>query len=165
MKPSYHEIEDKILSFESLLAKRKLWKGQGLTVVSNNGSYDIMHLGHVLGLVDAKRQGDILVVGLNSDKSVRAYKGPQRPINDESMRLRMLAALASVDYVFLFDETTPISWLERLKPEVHTNGAEYTEQCIEADTVIGNGGRLHLLPMIEGYKTTAIIDKIVSSHL
>ena len=135
-------------------------KQQGKIIVTNNGSYDLMHLGHIYGLFNAKAQGDILIVGLNSDASIKSYKSIHRPINDEHMRLRMLAAIECVDYVFSFDETTPHTWLERLKPQVHTNGAEYGEDCIERELIESQGGKIHLLPMVDGYKTTLMIEKI-----
>lgn len=157
---NYPELEHKILTLDELLPIIKNLRAQRKTIVTNNGSYDIVHLGHILGLFEAKRQGDILIVGVNSDASIRAYKNPQRPINDEYMRIRLLAALSCTDYVFLFDELNPLTWLEKIKPNVHTNGAEYGEQCIERDIIEKNGGKIYLLPMIPGYKTSTIIEKI-----
>ena len=89
-------------------------------------------MGHVISLFEAARQGDVLIVGVNSDALVRAYKGPTRPINPQEARVRMLAALSCVDYVFTFDETVPMAFLERLRPHVHTNGAEYGWDCVDA---------------------------------
>ena len=159
----YSELEQKIKTVDELAVIAGSLQKQGKTIVTNNGSYDIMHLGHIYGLFNAKQQGDILMVGLNSDSSIKAYKSKDRPINDQAMRLRMIAALSCVDYVFIFDETTPLSWLDKIKPNIHTNGAEYGSQCIESDLVESNGGKIHLLPMIEGYKTSMIIDKIRKS--
>jgi len=158
------ELERKIFSFETLLPILEAEKAAGKILVTNNGSYDIMHLGHIEGLFYAKSLGDILIVGVNSDLSVRTYKGPNRPINDDHMRTRMLAALSCVDYVFTFDETVPMSWLARVKPQIHTNGAEYGEDCIERDTVVENGGKVVLLPMVPGYKTSQIIEKILAVY-
>lgn len=157
---NYLELENKIKTLDELKDLSFELKQQGKVVVTNNGSYDIMHLGHIYGLFNAKAQGDILIVGLNSDQSIKSYKSIHRPINDESMRLRMLAALSCVDYVFLFDDTTPMSWLKIIKPQIHTNGAEYGTECIEKELVESQGGKIHLLPMVEGYKTSLIIDKI-----
>lgn len=159
----YPELENKIISLENLLPIVEKLKSEGKIIVTNNGSYDIVHLGHILGLFEAKRQGDILIVGVNSDTSVRAYKSPTRPINDEQMRIRLLAALSCTDYVFLFDDLDPIAWLDKIKPHVHTNGAEYGEACIEREVVEKNKGEIYLLPITEGYKTTLIIEKIKSS--
>lgn len=161
---SQPEIEAKIKTVDELIPLVEQLKAEGKTIVTNNGSYDIVHIGHVIGLFESKKQGDVLIVGVNSDKSVKAYKGPNRPINPEEMRTRMLAALSCVDYVFTFDETVPMPWLEKIKPHVHTNGAEYGEDCIEAETVRKHGGRIYLLPMIEGVKTTMLIDKILREY-
>lgn len=153
-------LKNKIKTLDELLPLVSSLKAQGKTIVTNNGSYDLMHLGHVHGLFEAKKQGDVLIVGLNSDLSIKTYKGPMRPINDEVMRLHMMAAISAVDYVFLFDETTPLSCLGQIKPNVHTNGAEYGEACIEKDIVEKHGGCIYLLPILDGYKTSAIIEKI-----
>lgn len=158
------ELEKKIFTLQELLPRLETEKSAGKILVTNNGSYDIMHLGHIEGLFYAKSLGDILIVGVNSDASVKAYKGPKRPINDEHMRTRMLAALSCVDYVFTFDETVPMPWLEKIQPQIHTNGAEYGEDCIERPTVEAHGGKVVLLPMVEGYKTSAIIQKILDVY-
>jgi rfaE bifunctional protein nucleotidyltransferase chain/domain len=162
--PAYPEIDDKIKTLSELLPILQKHKTAGKTIVTNNGSYDIIHIGHVLGLFEAKKQGDILVVGINSDKSVKAYKGPSRPINNEQMRTRLLAALSCVDYVFTFDETEPMGWLEQIKPHIHTNGAEYGKDCIERSVVEKHGGQIHLLPMIEGIKSSMLIDRILAEY-
>jgi len=165
MKLDYYKtLDNKIKPLDELIALRTQFKKENKTVVTNNGSYDILHLGHVMGLFEAKAQGDILIVGVNTDQSIKSYKGPDRPINPEQMRLRMLAALSCVDYVFLFNETTPLSWLDKLKPDIHTNGAEYGDECIERDVVEKNGGKIHLLKMIPGFKTTDFIKKIRSTE-
>lgn len=160
MIPFYPELEQKIMILEQLLPKVHDLKSKDKMIVTNNGTYDILHLGHVLGLLEAKKQGDVLIVGVNSDRSVRAYKGESRPIITEDQRIRMLAALACVDYVFLFDDPTPNRWLAEMKPHVHTNGAEYGENCIERSVVEENGGKIYLLPMIAGCKTSDLIQKI-----
>ncbi len=157
---THNEIEAKVKNLDALLDICQKLKAQGKSIVTNNGSYDIMHLGHINGLFYAAQQGDVLIVGLNSDQSIKSYKSIHRPINDQYMRLRMLAALSCVDFVFLFDETIPNAWLEQIKPDVHTNGAEYGDDCIEKEVVEANGGRLCLLPMTEGYKTSLIVEKI-----
>jgi rfaE bifunctional protein nucleotidyltransferase chain/domain len=156
----YLELENKIVSLEQLIPIVQKLKADGKIIVTNNGSYDIVHLGHILGLFEAKQQGDILIVGVNSDFSVRSYKDPSRPINDEYMRARVLAALSCTDYIFLFDDLDPREWLEKIQPHIHTNGAEYGNDCIERNAVESHGGKIHLLSMIEGYKTTNIIEKI-----
>lgn len=160
---SVETIENKIKTLDQLIPIVEQAKAAGKTIVTNNGSYDIVHLGHIEGLFVAKQQGDVLIVGVNSDKSVKSYKGPTRPINPEHMRMRLLAAMMCVDYVFSFDESVPMPWLEKIKPHVHTNGAEYGSDCIEKDTVEANGGKLFLLPMVDGYKTSNIIEKILQT--
>lgn len=152
--------EHKIIELDDLVEKVSTYKARNKTIVSNNGSYDILHLGHINGLFKAASLGDILVVGVNSDSSIKRYKSIFRPINDEHMRVSMLAAISCVDYVFLFDETTPITWLEKIAPDIHTNGAEYGDDCIERDVVEKNGGKIYLLPMTPGYKTSLIIEKM-----
>jgi len=132
----------------------------GKTVVTTNGSFDIMHAGHVHFLEEAKRQGDTLIVGLNTDRSIRENKGDKRPIIDQDSRARMLCALEMVDYVVMFDEKTPVRLLEIIKPDVHVNGDEYGEDCVEAETVKKNGGRIHVVRKIPGKSTSEIIEKI-----
>ena len=122
-----------------------------------NGAFDILHPGHQLILGAAKSQGDVLVVGVNSDESVRKNKGPQRPINTEHNRAAMLARNPLVDYVFVFDEPTPLAFLEEIRPQVHVNGAEYGETCIEAETVKKHGGRLHIVDLLDGHSTTRLL--------
>lgn len=161
---TYPELEEKIKTLDELLLHVKKHRAAGKQIVTNNGSYDLMHLGHLLGLFESKRQGDVLIVGLNSDSSIKAYKGEYRPINPEFMRARMIAAIECVDYVFLFDETEPMGWLEKIKPAVHTNGAEYGQDCIEREVVEKHGGKIYLLPMVEGFKTTTMIEKIKASY-
>jgi rfaE bifunctional protein nucleotidyltransferase chain/domain len=133
-------------------------------VVTCNGSFDIMHIGHIKFLQEAREQGDALIVGLNSDASVKRYKSSDRPINPQECRAEFLAALECVDYVTLFDETDPIALLSVIKPDVHVNGIEYGEDCIEAETVRQNGGRLHLVPLFKDYSTTNMIKKIIKAY-
>lgn len=157
-------IEDKIKTLDELLPIVQELKAQNKVIVTNNGSYDILHIGHVTGLFVSKEQGDVLIIGLNSDKSIKEYKSKDRPINNQEMRARMLAALPCVDYIFIFDETTPHNFIEKIKPHIHTNGAEYGTECVEKDAVEENGGKIFLLPMVEGFKTTSIIEKITQVY-
>jgi D-glycero-D-manno-heptose 1,7-bisphosphate phosphatase len=132
-------------------------KSRGKRIVTCNGTFDILHPGHAKILSEGRQQGDALLVGINSDTSVRANKGPQRPINNERARAMMLTQRADVDYVFVFDEETPIPFLEQIRPDVHVNGSEYGENCIEAATVKKFGGRLHIVNLLAGYSSTRII--------
>ena len=136
-------------------------KKQGKTIVATNGCFDILHVGHVRYLKKSKEFGDVLIVGLNSDASVRSIKGPNRPINNEFDRAEVLCALNSVDYVVLFDEDSPRDLLELIKPNVYTKGADYTLKTLpEADVILKNNGWAEFIDFVEGKSTTKIIDKI-----
>lgn len=158
------DTKNKIKTFAEIVAIREQAKKEGKTIVTTNGSYDILHAGHVESLEESKSQGDILIVGINSDSSVKQYKSPDRPIIPEQYRAIMVAGLACVDYVFIFSELNPIAFLEKLKPDVHTNSVDYGEDCIEKDAVLAGGGRLHLLKKYEGISTSAIIEKVLGIY-
>jgi rfaE bifunctional protein nucleotidyltransferase chain/domain len=154
----------KLLPWDALLAARELARQRGRVVVWTNGTFDLLHPGHVSSLQMARALGDLLVVGLNSDASVRGYKGPNRPILHQDERAAMLAALECVDYVVVFDEPTPAAALERLKPDVHCKGAEYApphgKPVPEAPVVQAYGGRIEYLPLVPGLSTTALLQRI-----
>jgi D-beta-D-heptose 7-phosphate kinase/D-beta-D-heptose 1-phosphate adenosyltransferase len=135
----------------TLRAKRK-------RIVTTNGSFDILHKGHLHLLNEARQRGDVLIVGLNSDASVRSYKGPKRPIVPERRRAEMLLALRMVDYVHIFDEPDPIAFLKEINPDVHVNSSEYGEECVESATVRRGGGTVHIVNRIPGLSTTGMID-------
>ncbi len=135
-------------------------RATGKTIATLNGSFDLMHAGHLYIIHEAKRQADVLFVAMNSDASIRAYKGPNRPIISLNYRLEMMAALEFVDFVTWFEETDPCAILRKIRPDVHVNGAEYGENCIEAETVRDCGGRIHLVDRIPSLSTSAIIEKI-----
>ena len=136
-------------------------KEQGKTIVTTNGCFDILHVGHVRYLEKAKSFGDVLIVALNSDKSVKSIKGESRPINNENDRAEVLSGLKSVDYVVLFDEDSPIDLLLQIKPDVHTKGADYTiESLPEAKGIMEAGGRIEFISFVEGKSTTSIIEKM-----
>ena len=135
-------------------------RANGRRIVTINGSFDVLHAGHLYILEEARRQGDVLIVGLNSDASVRAYKGPSRPVVGQDDRARLLLGLRCVDYVHVFDETDPIAFLEAVRPDVHVNGAEYGEECIEAPTVKKHGGRLHLVGRVKGLSTSGLVERM-----
>ena len=135
----------------------------GKTIVTTNGCFDILHVGHVRYLQKTKTFADYSVVMLNSDKSVRSIKGPTRPVNNENDRAEILCALSCVDYVVLFDEDSPESLIAEIKPDVHTKGADYTVETLpEAKTIIENGGRIEFISFVEGKSTTSIIEKMKS---
>jgi D-glycero-beta-D-manno-heptose 1-phosphate adenylyltransferase len=131
------------------------------TIATLNGSFDLMHAGHLEMIYQASAQADVLIIALNTDRSIREYKSPLRPIIPLEYRLQMMAALEMVDYVTWFDETDPRQILARIKPDVHVNGPEYGENCIEAETVRSQGGKIHIVPLIPGLSTSQIIKKIV----
>ncbi len=133
---------------------------QGKTLVTLNGSFDLLHAGHLQILMEAKRQGDLLLMALNSDSSIQGYKGADRPIIPLKYRLQMMAALECVDHITWFDEEDPRMLLAKVKPDVHVNGAEYGKECLEAETVRQHGGRVHIVELVPGLSTSNIIAKI-----
>lgn len=135
-------------------------RGQGRTIVFTNGVFDLLHPGHVRYLQAARAQGDVLIVGVNSDRSVRANKGPNRPVMPEQERAEILAALACVDAVAVFDEETPAAIIERLQPDVLVKGADWAADAIVGrETVEARGGRVVRMPIEQGWSTSAIIEK------
>jgi D-beta-D-heptose 7-phosphate kinase / D-beta-D-heptose 1-phosphate adenosyltransferase len=154
--------ESRLLNRAQLAPLAQSLKAQGKRVVTLNGSFDLLHAGHLHILEEARRQGDVLIVGLNSDASVRANKGADCPIITESQRARLLLALRSVDFVHIFDETVPMPFLTEIKPHIHVNGSEYGPDCIEAPTVKAYGGEIHIVQKIEGLSTSKIIARIRS---
>jgi D-beta-D-heptose 7-phosphate kinase/D-beta-D-heptose 1-phosphate adenosyltransferase len=149
----------------SLRALAATLRAKGKRLVTVNGSFDVLHAGHLYILNEARSQGDVLIVGLNNDASVRSYKGPTRPIIPERRRAEMLLALRVVDYVHIFDEPDPTAFLSELNPDVHVNGAEYGEHCIERDVVVLNGGRLHLVDRIPSLSTSAVVKQLEAPAL
>lgn len=130
-------------------------------IVFTNGCFDVLHFGHVHYLLQAKELGDVFVVGLNSDDSVRRLKGPSRPINGEKERAFVLAALACVDYVVVFEEDTPKELIETVRPDVLVKGGDYAlDQIVGADFVTRNGGFVTTLPFVEGFSSTRIIEQL-----
>lgn len=152
--------QDKVIHPESIPATVEKLKQEGKTIVTLNGSFDLLHAGHLQIIFEAFQQGDVLIVALNSDRSIQQYKSPKRPIIPLEYRLQMMAALAFVHYVTWFEETDPRSLLENIRPDVHVNGAEYGVNCIEADTVRRYGGKIHIVHLIPGLSTSMIINKI-----
>ena len=148
----------------TLLAAREDYRSAGKIVVWTNGTFDLLHPGHVSSLESARGLGDVLVVGVNSDRSVKAYKGPNRPILGQSERAALLGALECVDVVVVFDEDTPAEALARLKPDVHCKGAEYApphgRPVPERAVVEAYGGRVEYLPLVPGMSTTDIVRRV-----
>ncbi len=138
-------------------------KKQNKKIITTNGCFDILHAGHVRYLGQAKALGDILIICMNSDSSVKRLKGPTRPINSEEDRAEVLAGLKAVDYVVLFEEDTPIDILDKLHPDIHVKGGDYTEETLPETAVIKkHGGKVQFIPLVEGRSTTNIIKKASS---
>ena len=144
-------------------------KKEGKTIVTANGSFDLFHVGHVKFLQRAKKQGDILIIGLNSDDSVKKWKKHigypdwnNRPVQKQNSRSEMLAALECVDYVEIFKEINPLSFIENIKPNVHVNGSDYGKDCIEALLVKKHGGKIYIVNKVGGDSTSDLIKKIKS---
>jgi len=136
-------------------------RNHGNILVTTNGIFDILHVGHIRYLQEAKKLGDMLIVAVNSDASTKRLKGDSRPINNENDRAEVLAALECVDFVTIFNDDNPIKILSLLKPNVHVKGGDYSiSQIVEKDAVEKSGGKVVLIPMIEGYSTTDIIQKM-----
>ena len=140
-------------------------KNQNKKIATTNGVFDILHIGHIRYLQEAKKLGDVLIVAVNSDSSVRKIKGPRRPLNSENDRAEALAALECVDYVVIFAEENPIKILGIIKPDVHVKGGDYKiEKIIEKETVEKNNGRVVLIPEVKGYSTTSFIHRIMKKY-
>ena len=133
-------------------------------IVFTNGCFDILHIGHAKYLKESKKFGDILIVGLNSDSSVKRLKGESRPINNEQDRAMLLDELKSVDYVVIFEEDSPVNLLEIIKPDIYTKGADYTVETLpEAPVVLKNGGQIEFISFVEGKSTTGIVKNILKN--
>jgi D-glycero-beta-D-manno-heptose 1-phosphate adenylyltransferase len=154
----------KVTTLEPLVAIREQLRREGKIVVSTNGCFDLLHVGHVRNLQGARALGDVLVVGINSDDSVRQLKGPERPILPAAERAELLAALECVDFVIIFEELTPDAVLARLKPDIHCKGGDYApphgKPVLEAALIELYGGRVAYLPLVEGRSTTDMVRRI-----
>jgi rfaE bifunctional protein nucleotidyltransferase chain/domain len=152
---------DKICDLEKMKDQISAWKKEGQKVVFTNGVFDLLHIGHLTYLAKAAELGDKLILGLNSDSSVKRIKGDDRPVNDENSRAALLAALFFVDAVVLFSEDTPINVITTLMPDILVKGADYTvDNIVGAKEVIANGGEVKTINFVEGYSSTSIIQKI-----
>ena len=160
MKPE-QDLQTKILPLSELKQKIEEWKKQGNKIAFTNGCFDILHVGHIASLLQAAREGDKLIVAVNADVSVKRLKGEARPVNNETARAMVLAALGMVDAVTLFSEPTPKDVIVALKPDVLVKGGDYkVEDIAGAKEVIEWGGRVVINPIVEGFSTTSIIEKM-----
>jgi len=150
----------RVCSIDEAVAFARDLQAAGRTVVFTNGVYDLLHPGHVRYLQAARALGDALIVAVNSDRSVRANKGPERPVNPEAERAEVVAALAAVDAVVVFDEDTPHEVIRHIQPDVLVKGADWpADQIVGRDIVEARGGRVVLAPVEEGFSTTALIER------
>jgi rfaE bifunctional protein nucleotidyltransferase chain/domain len=158
-------FRDKLIAWDQLPAWRTAFRASGKKLVVTNGCFDILHLGHVTYLESARHHGDALLVGINSDDAARQLKGPGRPVNTEADRAAVLAALASVDGVCVFSESTAVKFLAAARPEVYVKGGDYTLDTLNQDerrTVEQTGGKIVIIPLVPGKSTTALLEKISS---
>jgi D-beta-D-heptose 7-phosphate kinase/D-beta-D-heptose 1-phosphate adenosyltransferase len=154
-------IQQKIYDLPGLVHQVRRWRLLGKTIAFTNGCFDILHQGHIASLSDAAREADLLVVGLNSDASTRRLKGPERPVNNELARTTVLASLLMVDAVILFEEDTPLNLITAVGPDVLVKGGDYTlDQIVGAKEVMAAGGKVVINPIVPGFSTTGILEKI-----
>ncbi|KPL04023.1 MAG: hypothetical protein AMJ90_02285 [candidate division Zixibacteria bacterium SM23_73_2] len=158
-------MKSKIVQLDALIKIREMAKREGKKVVFTNGCFDILHRGHITYLEEAKKLGDILIVGLNSDNSVKKIKGGKRPVVPESDRAFVLSALACVDYVCIFDQETPAELIKKIVPDVLVKGGDWAEENIVGrDTVEKSGGEVFTIPEVEGKSTQHIIQTIIERY-
>lgn len=162
-RASQLDVSRKLKSIDELKAIVAAAQAKGQVVVFTNGCFDLLHRGHVHLLREAKTLGDLLIVAINSDISVKAIKGPARPILPEADRLELVAAMEMVDYVVLFKEPDPYNTIAALRPKVLVKGGDWTsEEIVGSDIVRGDGGKIVVLPYLKGFSTTEIIEKVRS---
>lgn len=155
------KIYDKILDDKSLEERLKLWRREGKTIVFSNGCFDILHRGHVEYLSKAADFGDKLIIGLNTDDSVKRLKGPSRPVNDEKARAVVLAGLEFVDAVVFFEEDTPYNLIKSVLPDILVKGSDYkAEDIVGYDIVTEKGGKVETIELVDGFSTTKTIENL-----
>ena len=157
-------LQSKILSFSALEFQLKKWRNSNEKIVFTNGCFDLLHFGHVDYLAKARDLGDRLVVGLNSDASIKRIKGPSRPIKDEQSRAALLAGMAYVDAVVLFDEGTPLNLISMVMPDLLVKGGDYTiKDIVGHEIVLNNKGKVCTIDFVDGYSSSALIEKVKTS--
>jgi len=163
MPPRTTPVKDRIHTPESLDRQLEAWRSQGDEIVFTNGCFDILHAGHIQYLEAAATLGQRLVIGVNDDDSVTRLKGPGRPINEIASRLYLLASLSFVDAVIPFADDTPLALIRRIRPDVLVKGGDYTpETIVGADEMPDWGGRVEVIPLLEGFSTTGLAEKIAA---
>jgi rfaE bifunctional protein nucleotidyltransferase chain/domain len=154
-------VSEKILSFSRVSYRMLQWRVLGKKIAFTNGVFDILHSGHIYSLSQAAKEADFLIVGVNSDASVKRLKGENRPVNNQDARLLVLASLMIVDAVVIFEEDTPLNLINLIMPDVLVKGGDYTiEQIVGAREVMANGGRVVINPVLEGFSTSGLINQI-----
>jgi D-beta-D-heptose 7-phosphate kinase/D-beta-D-heptose 1-phosphate adenosyltransferase len=160
MRPG-NSIQQKRHSLNSLLQQVARWRLLGKTLAFTNGCFDILHAGHIASLTEAAQHGDVLIVGVNADDSVKKLKGPHRPVNDEQSRSLLIASLVMVDAVVIFSEDTPRELIVAIRPDALVKGSDYkVEDIAGAKEVLSWGGQVFMNPIVPGFSTTTLIDKI-----
>ncbi len=163
---SIQAIPDKIFTLQDLKHQVKRWRLLNKTIVFTNGVFDILHQGHIASLSEAALFGHILIVGINADASVKRLKGESRPVNNEASRTLLMASLLMVDAVIVFEEDTPLNLITAIMPDVLVKGGDYSlDEIVGATAVMNNGGAVKIVPILEGFSTTAIIEKMKSGNL
>lgn len=161
---SISSIPDKIFLLSDLLKQVKRWRLQNKKIVFTNGVFDILHEGHIASLTEAASFGNILIVGVNTDASVKRLKGESRPVNGEQSRALLLASMVMTDAIILFEEDTPLNLISSILPDVLVKGGDYTpETVVGAKEVMDAGGELKIVPILEGFSTTGIIERMKKS--
>ena len=156
-----NSILNKIVTLPELQKKLAQWRVLSKTIGFTNGCFDILHAGHITALTEASNHAEYLVVGLNSNRSVNKLKGDKRPFNDEQARALVLASLAMVDAVVIFEEDTPLELIKVVMPDVLVKGGDYKlEEIVGAKEVMANGGEVKIVPIVEGFSTTGIIERM-----
>jgi D-glycero-beta-D-manno-heptose 1-phosphate adenylyltransferase len=158
------EYRKKIIEPKKLPSFIGTLRKQGKTIATLNGSFDLLHAGHLQIIFEASTLADILILALNSDASIQKYKSTKRPLIPLEYRLQLIAALEFVSYATWFEETDPRNILSQIKPDIHVNGMDYKQSCIEEDVVRSNGGTMHYVPLVPGLSTTDIINKILDIY-
>ena len=154
-------IPDKIFTQEGIVTQLKRWRLLSKKIVFTNGVFDILHEGHIASLCEAASHGDILIIGLNADASVKRLKGEGRPVNNQHSRALLLASMLMTDAIVIFEEDTPYNLINAILPDVLVKGGDYTlDQIVGAKEVIANGGKVIIAPILEGFSTTAIIERM-----
>ena len=161
MSKALERVKNKIFNKNNLLKKLEIWRGSNKKIVFTNGCFDLIHLGHIEVLARSADLGDILIIGVNTDSSIKELKGNNRPIIEENSRAQQLASLEFVDAVILFNEQTPLELIKVIKPNVITKGGDYnSEQVVGNEIAVKNEGEVIIIPLTQGYSTTSILDKI-----